>query len=41
MASNKYNENSLGNGAGISKSVLKITAITPKKKKRIGGVKTF
>ena len=41
MAKSKYNEKSLGNGAGISKSDLKSTDIAPIKKKRTGGANTF
>jgi hypothetical protein len=39
MANSKYNEKSLGIGAGISRSDLTKTAVMPKKKNRIGGFK--
>ena len=41
IASKRYKEKSLGNGAGISKSDLKSTEIAPVKKKSTGGANTF
>ncbi len=41
MDINKYIENNLGNGWGISKSDLKRTANIPHKKNRIGGLRIF
>ena len=41
IARSRYKENSFGNGAGISKSDLKNTAIVPIKKKSTGGANTF
>ena len=41
IASNKYNENNFGIGGGISKSDLTNTAIMPKKKNKIGGLRTL
>ncbi len=41
IAKRRYSENSFGKGAGISRSDLSKTANAPKKKKRIGGLRTF
>jgi hypothetical protein len=41
IARRRYSENNLGSGEGISRSDLRSTANAPRKKKRIGGVKTF